>query len=83
MDAAPPVREKMAGLASFTDTGKRMLAAWHEGVNSLRKSRMYGLSARKSSGAFERISDPSKLENPKTVVGRSELLAGRGQRKAK
>jgi serine/threonine-protein kinase HipA len=82
-DAAPAVREKMDNLAGFKDTGKRMLVAWKEGVNHLRDSRMYSLSAWKSNPAFEGISDPPKLENPRTVVGRSELLAGRGRRKAK
>jgi serine/threonine-protein kinase HipA len=32
-DTAPAVREMMNGLAGFNDTGKRMLAAWNEGVN--------------------------------------------------
>ena len=58
-----------------------MLAAWSEGVNHLRDSRMYGLSPWKSGRTFEGISDPPKLENPRTVVGRSELLAGTRKRK--
>jgi serine/threonine-protein kinase HipA len=82
-DTAPAVREMMDGLAGFSDAGKRMLAAWSEGVNHLRDSRMYGLSTWKSNPAFEQISDAPKLENPRTVVGRSELLAGRGRRKRK
>jgi hypothetical protein len=67
----------MKGMAGFKDTGKRMLAAWSEGVGVLRDSRMYGLSPWKSSAAFERISDPPKLKNPRTVIGRSELLSRR------
>ena len=51
--------------------------AWNEGVNLLRESRMYALSAWKSSEAFKGISDPPKLENPSTVIGRSALLADR------
>jgi serine/threonine-protein kinase HipA len=82
-DTAPAVREEMDKLAGFKDTGKRMLAAWSEGVNHLRDERIYGLSAWKSNPAFEGISDPPKLENPKTVIGKSELLAARGKRKAK
>jgi hypothetical protein len=31
--------------------------------------------------AFEGVSDPPTLETPRTVVGRSELLVGRGRRK--
>jgi serine/threonine-protein kinase HipA len=82
-DTAPAVREKMESLNGFKDTGKRMLAAWSEGVNSLRDSRMYSLSPWKSNPAFDGISDPPKLENPRTVVGRSELLADTGKRKRK
>jgi serine/threonine-protein kinase HipA len=74
-DTAPAVRELMASLEGFNDTGKRMLATWSDGVNYLRDSRMYGLSPWKSSKAFEGISDPLRLENSKTVIGRSELLA--------
>jgi serine/threonine-protein kinase HipA len=73
-DTAPAVREMMNGLAGFKDTGTRMLATWNEGVNHLRDSRMYGLAPWKSSEAFEVISDPPKLGNPRRVVGRSELL---------
>jgi serine/threonine-protein kinase HipA len=80
-DVAPAVREKMDGLAGFNDSGKRMLAAWNEGVNSLRESRMYGLSPWNSNPAFKGISDPPKLENPQRVVGKSELLAARRRRK--
>jgi len=69
----------MNGLAGFKDTGKRMLAAWNEGVSVLRDPRMYGLSPRKSSSAFEGISDPPKLKNPRKVIGRSELLANRSK----
>lgn len=83
-DTAPAVREKMDSLAGFQDTGRRMLAAWSEGVNHLRDSRMYGLSEWKLSKAFEGISNPPpKLENPRTVVGRSQLLARRSRQKAK
>jgi serine/threonine-protein kinase HipA len=80
-DTAPAVRKMMNDLSDFTDTGKRMLAAWSEGVSHLRDSRMYGLSPWKSGKAFEGISDPPKLENPRTVVGRSALLAGTRKRK--
>jgi hypothetical protein len=82
-DTAPAVREVMKSLAGFKDTGKRMLAAWSEGVSVLRDSRMYGLSPWKSAAAFEGISDPPKLKNPRTVTGRSELLARRTKSKSK
>jgi serine/threonine-protein kinase HipA len=82
-DTAPAVREMMNHHAGFKDTGKRMLTTWNEGVNRLRDSRMYALNPWKPSEAFERISDPPKLENPRTVVGRSELLAVPRRRKSK
>jgi serine/threonine-protein kinase HipA len=69
----------MKNLGEFKDTGKRMLIAWNEGVNLLRQSRMYGPGTWKSSEAFKGISEPPKLENPKIVIGRSELLAHRGK----
>ena len=81
-ETAPAVREMMNSLAGFKDTGKRMLATWNEGVNHLRDSRRYGLAPWKSSEAFAGISDPPKLENPRTVVGRSELLAAPRRRKS-
>jgi serine/threonine-protein kinase HipA len=74
-DTAPAVRELMVSIDGFNHTGKRMLATWSDGVNYLRDSRMYGLGRWKSSKAFEGISDPPRLENPKTVIGRSELPA--------
>ena len=80
-DTAPAVRELMKGLAGFKDTGKRMLAAWSEGVSVLRDSRMYRLSPWRPSAAFEGISDPPKLKNPRTVIGRSELLSHRTKSK--
>ena len=80
-DTAPAVREVMKSRAGFKDTGKRMLAAWSEGVSVLRDSRMYGLRPWKSAAAFEGISDPPKLKNPRTVIGRSELLSHRTKSK--
>ena len=83
-DTAPAVREAMKSLAGFKDRArKRMLVAWSEGVSVLRDSRMYGLSPWKSAAAFEEISDPPKLKNQRTVIGRSELLAHRAKSKSK
>jgi serine/threonine-protein kinase HipA len=82
-ETAPAVRDMMNRLAGFSDTGKRMLAAWNEGINQLRDSKMYGLRPWKSNTAFEGISDPPKLENPRTMIGRSELLSGGRRRKTR
>ncbi len=80
---APAVWGLMNDLAGFKDIGKRMLVAWSEGISVLREPRMYGLSPWKSNEAFKGISDPPKLESPRTVVGRSELLANRSKSKSK
>jgi serine/threonine-protein kinase HipA len=80
-DTGPAVRKEMDTLAGFRDTGKRMLAAWGEGVNHLRDARMYSLSAWKSNSAFEGVSDAPKLENPRAVIGKSELLGARDRRR--
>ncbi|HXW91258.1 MAG TPA: type II toxin-antitoxin system HipA family toxin [Terriglobales bacterium] len=77
---ASGVRDLMNGLAGFKDTGKRMLAAWSEGVSILRETRMYALSPWKSGSAFGGISDPPKLKSPRKI-GRSELLANRSKSK--
>ena len=71
--------KNLALLVGFKDTGKRMLRAWNEGVSLLREPRMYGLSRWKSSEAFKGISYSPKLENPRTVIGRLELLADRSK----
>ncbi len=82
-DTAPAVREMTNQLPGFRDIGKRMLATWSEGIQLLREPRVYAMSPWKSSEAFEGISDPPKLENPRTVIGRSPLLANRTRRPKK
>jgi serine/threonine-protein kinase HipA len=82
-DVALAVRGLMKNLPGFKETGKRMLAAWSEGINLLRNTRMYALSPWKSSPAFEGISDPAKLKSPRKVISRSELLANRSDSTSK
>ena len=72
--AAPQVREAMKTHPDFADIGKRMLLAWHEGVSGLRDKRMYAMGDWQPGDAMTGFSDPPKLENPKAVIGRSELL---------
>lgn len=76
-DTAPRVRESMTRYPGFEDIGKRMLAAWNEGVTGLREKRVYGLPEWKPGPAFEDFSAPPKLENKKAVIGRSEGLGKR------
>ena len=84
-DTAPAVREMMNRHAGFKRAQEN--GCWRRGTTESticrRDSRMYALSQWKSSAAFKGISDPPKLENPRTVVGRSELLAVPRSRKRK
>lgn len=70
----PHVREAMKAHADFVDVGKRMLISWQEGVSGLRDKRTYALGAWKAGDGMTGFSDPPKLEEPKVVIGRSELL---------
>lgn len=81
-DLAPSIRALMKILPGFRDTGKRMLATWSDGVGALRNTRMYALSPWKSSPAFQGISDPPKLKSARRVIGKSELLANRANKKS-
>ena len=76
-DSVPLVRDKIAELPEFRNVGKRMLLAWQEGVNSLRDRRVYAVGDWPGSKAFEGISDPPRLDSPRSVIGRSPLLGAR------
>ncbi|MES2682246.1 MAG: type II toxin-antitoxin system HipA family toxin [Pseudomonadota bacterium] len=76
-DVAPAVRLAMDQHTEFSDVGRRMLLAWQEGIRGLRDPRVYTAGIWKPTAAFEGFSDPPKLDNPKTVIGRSELLGSR------
>jgi serine/threonine-protein kinase HipA len=78
-ETVPRVREKMAEHPGFRDIGKRMLLAWQEGVTGLRDRRVYAIGDWPANKAFEGISDPPKLESPRSVVGRSPLLGDRSK----
>ncbi len=74
---APRVREAISLYPGFSDIGKRMLIAWHEGVMGLRNQRVYALSDWVENPAFKEFSMPSKLENQRIVIGRSDGLGKR------
>jgi len=80
-DTAPAVREMLKRFPEFKDTGKRMLTTWNDGVRYLREPKVYGMTAWKSSEAFQGISDAPKFEKRSTVIGRSPLLADRSPKK--
>ena len=79
-ETVPLVREKMAEHPGFRDIGKRMLLAWQEGITGLRDGRVYAAGDWPANRVFEGISDPPKLEAPRSVVGRSPLLSDRSKR---
>ena len=73
----PQVRNAMAAHPGFSDIGKRMLAAWAEGINGLRDKRVYAVGAWEPGTAFEDFSAAPKLASPKARIGRSPLLGKR------
>lgn len=74
---AVQVRESMVAHPGFTDIGKRLLGAWHEGVSGLRSERTYAMGEWRAGAALTRFAPP-KLKNPKkAAVGRSRLLGKR------
>jgi serine/threonine-protein kinase HipA len=81
-ETVPLVCEKMAEHPGFRDIGKRMLLAWQEGITGLRDRRVYAVGDWPANQVFEGISDPPKLEAPRSVVGRSPLLSDRSKRTA-
>ena len=56
-----------------------MLLAWQEGVTGLRDRRIYAIGDWPANKAFEGISDPPKLESPRSVVRPSPLLGDRSK----
>ncbi|HEX4489077.1 MAG TPA: type II toxin-antitoxin system HipA family toxin [Terriglobales bacterium] len=80
-DVAPNVLEMTRRFPKFKDTGKRMLAAWNEGVTQLRDTRVYAMPAWRSPKVFQGLSDAPKLERPRTKIGRSPLLADRSKKR--
>lgn len=72
------VKEAMVAHPGFADIGKRLLAAWHEGVSGLRSERTYAMGEWRAGAALTRFSPPPKLKNPKEAsVGRSPVLGKR------
>ena len=82
-DTVPLIREKMSELPKFKDTGKRMMLAWREGVNGLRDPRVYAAKDWPADNIFEGISDPPRLERPRSKLGESPLLGRRAKKSRK
>ncbi len=76
-DTVPQVRESMINVPGFREIGKHMLRAWQEGISRLRDRHIYALGDWNVAEACEGISDPPKLKNRRTVIGRSPLMGKR------
>lgn len=76
-DVAPQVRQSMLQHSGFEDIGKRMLAAWAEGVQGLRDQRTYAVGEWAAGEAFENFSPPPKQKSEFPSIGRSPLLGKR------
>ena len=76
-DVAPLVSEAMVTHPGFADIGKRMLAAWAEGIHGLRDKRVYALGDWHAGTAFDGFSPAPKLNSPKARIGQSPLLGKR------
>ena len=77
-DVAPQVRQAMALHPGFADIGKRMLLAWHEGVQGLRDQRVYAVGEWSSGEAFEGFSAPIRLPAvTHQKIGSSTMFGGR------
>lgn len=75
------VRRSMKAYAGFEDVGKRMLAAWNDGVTGLRGSQVYDMPKWQSDASLTSYAKPPTLRSPRTSIGRSEALANRSRRK--
>ena len=82
-DTAPRVRAAMKQHKDFQELGARMLVTWNEGVAALRDARVYSLATWMPGAAFEGFSIPSRIGNPKSMVGKSEGLAKQSTRRKK
>jgi serine/threonine-protein kinase HipA len=78
-EVVPQVQEKMTEHADFRDLGKRMLLTWQQGLDGLRGNGVYGSGDWPGGKVFEGISDPPKLVNPSTAMGRSPLMGDRSR----
>lgn len=76
-DVGPLVRQAMVQHRGCEDIGKRMLAAWAEGVQGLRDQRVYAMGEWVAGDAFEGFSPPPKQKTETNKIGRSPLLGKR------
>jgi len=77
VEVGPLVRHAMTDHPGFADIGKRLLAAWSEGLLSLRDKRIYSMGNIDLGNAFEGFSDVVSSPKARKVIGRSTLLGKR------
>ena len=78
VEVSPQVIEAAKRYAAFHETGKRMLHAWNEGMNSLRLQRTWSLPSLAGTIARASFSDPLPRQAAKREkLGRSPLLGQR------
>lgn len=76
-EVGPQVRQAMAQHPGFVEIGKRMMASWQEGIDSLRNKRTYALGAASLGEAFTGLSDPKPVKKSRQMIGRSDLMGKR------
>lgn len=78
VSVTPELIESARTHDAFHETGKRMLDAWNDGLNSLRLQKTWNLPSLEKSIAEARFSDVRpRRPTPREKVGRSPLLAQR------
>ncbi|WP_230177658.1 hypothetical protein [Aquabacterium sp. CECT 9606] len=75
VQVTPQVVEATRQHPSFVETGKRMLHAWNDGMNSLRLQKTWSLPSLDAPIAAAKFSDPLPIKGRKAEkIGRSPLL---------
>ncbi len=78
VQVTPQVVRATAQYPAFYETGKRMLHAWNDGMNSLRLQKTWSLPCLDAPIAAAKFSDPEPAKAIKaTKIGRSPLLGQR------
>lgn len=78
VQVTPQVIDAAATYPAFHETGKRMLHAWNDGMNSLRLQKTWSLPSLAPSIAAAKFSEPAPAKPSKVdKVGRSPLLGRR------
>ncbi|CAN5550066.1 hypothetical protein BH10PSE18_BH10PSE18_45710 [soil metagenome] len=78
VQVTPQVVEAADRFPGFHETGKQMLHAWNDGMNSLRLQKTWSLPSLDTAIALARFSDVTPgVQVPREKIGRSPLLGTR------